>query len=63
MRERTFGWPVEMFVKAARAHYRIVEVSLHYRRRSHGQSKVAGTVVGSVRAAYVMLRTMLRYTR
>lgn len=63
MRERTFGWPVEMLVKAVRAHYRIIEVSLHYRRRSHGQSKVAGTVVGSVRAAYVMLRTMLRYTR
>jgi glycosyltransferase involved in cell wall biosynthesis len=63
MRERTFGWPVEMLVKAARAHYRIIEVSLHYRRRSHGHSKVAGTVMGSVRAAYVMLRTMLRYAR
>ncbi len=62
MRERTFGWPVEMLVKAARAHYRIVEVPLHYRRRSHGHSKVAGTVIGSVKAAYVMLRTMLRYT-
>lgn len=61
MRERTFGWPVEMLVKAARAHYRIIEVPLHYRRRSHGHSKVAGTVIGSVRAAYVMLRTMLRY--
>ena len=61
MQERTFGWPVEMLVKAARAHYRIVEVPLHYRRRSHGRSKVAGTVIGSVKAAYVMLRTMLRY--
>jgi len=50
-----------MLVKAAQAHYRIVEVSLHYRRRSHGHSKVAGTVVGSVKAAYVMLHTMLRY--
>ena len=63
MHEMTFGWPVEMLVKAARAHYRIVEVSLHYRRRSHGHSKVAGTIIGSVKAAYVMLRTMLRYTR
>jgi glycosyltransferase involved in cell wall biosynthesis len=61
MQERTFGWPVEMLVKAARAHYRLVEVPLHYRRRSHGRSKVAGTVIGSVKAAYVMLRTMLRY--
>jgi hypothetical protein len=63
MRERTFGWPVEMLVKAAQAHYHITEVSLHYRRRSHGHSKVAGTVMGSMKAAYVMLRTMLRYAR
>jgi hypothetical protein len=61
MREMTFGWPVEMLVKAARARYRIAEVPLHYRRRSHGRSKVSGTMVGSVKAAYSMLWTMLRY--
>lgn len=61
MREMTFGWPVEMLVKAARAHYRIVEVPIHYRHRSHGRSKVAGTLTGSVKAAYWMLRTTLRY--
>jgi glycosyltransferase involved in cell wall biosynthesis len=61
MHEMTFGWPVEMLVKAARGHYRIVEVPLHYRRRSHGRSKVGGTLVGSIRAAYHMLRVMLRY--
>ncbi len=61
MREMTFGWPVEMLVKAAKAHYRIVELPIHYRRRSHGRSKVAGTLTGSVKAAYYMLRTTLRY--
>ncbi len=61
MQEMTFGWPVEMLVKTARAHYRIQELPLHYRRRSHGQSKVAGTFIGSVRAAYAMLRTTFRY--
>ncbi len=61
MHEMTFGWPVEMLVKAARAHYSILEIPIHYRRRSHGQSKVAGTVVGSIRAAYFMLSTTLRY--
>ncbi len=61
MREMTYGWPVEMLVKAARARYRIVELPIHYRRRSHGQSKVAGTIRGSVKAAYAMLRTTLRY--
>lgn len=61
MREMTFGWPVEMVVKAARAGYRIVEVPLHYRLRSHGRSKVAGTIRGSIRAAYSMLKTTFRY--
>jgi glycosyltransferase involved in cell wall biosynthesis len=61
MREMTYGWPVEMVVKAARARYRIVELPLHYRRRSHGRSKVAGTISGSVKAAYCMLITTLRY--
>lgn len=61
MQEMTFGWPVEMVVKAAKAHYRMKELPIHYRRRSHGRSKVAGTVVGSIKAAYYMLRTTLRY--
>lgn len=61
MREMTFGWPVEMLVKAARAHYRIVETPIHYRRRKHGRSKVTGTLSGSVRTAYLMLKTTFRY--
>jgi len=61
MREMTFGWPVEMLVKAAQAHYRIVELPIHYRRRSSGRSKVGGTLLGSVKAAYYMLRTTFRY--
>ncbi len=63
MREMTFGWPVEMIVKAARAKYRMVELPVHYRRRRAGRSKVAGTIAGSVKAAYYMLRTTLRYAR
>ena len=49
MREMTYGWPVEMLVKAARAHYHIVELPVHYRHRSHGRSKVAGTITGSIK--------------
>ncbi len=63
MSEMTFGWPVEMLVKAARAHYRIVELPIHYRRRSHGRSKVAGTIPGSIKTAYFMVSTTLRYAR
>jgi glycosyltransferase involved in cell wall biosynthesis len=62
MREMTYGWPVEMLVKAARAHYRILELPIHYHKRSHGRSKVAGTISGSIKAAYSMLSTTLRYT-
>jgi len=61
MREMTYGWPVEMLVKAARAHYRIVELPIHYRQRSYGRSKVTGTITGSVKAAYYMFSTTLRY--
>lgn len=61
MREMTFGWPVEMLVKMARARYNIIELPIHYRHRSHGRSKVAGTIIGSTQAAYYMLRTTLRY--
>jgi glycosyltransferase involved in cell wall biosynthesis len=62
MREMTYGWPVEMLVKAARAHYRILELPIHYHHRRHGRSKVAGTISGSIKAAYYMLSTTLRYT-
>jgi len=61
MREMTYGWPVEMLVKAARAHYRIVELPIHYRHRSHGRSKVSGTITGSVKAAYYMFSTTVRH--
>ena len=61
MREMTYGWPVEMVVKAARAHYRMLELPIHYRRRSHGRSKVAGTLAGSIKAAYFMLSVTFRY--
>jgi len=62
MQERTFGWPVEMIAKAARRGYRVVEVPVTYRRRI-GRSKVAGTVKGSVLAAYYIFATAFRYAR
>lgn len=62
MRERTFGWPVEMIAKAARRGYRVVEVPVTYRRRI-GRSKVAGTVKGSLLAAYYIFATAFRYAR
>ncbi len=60
MEHRTYGWPVEMIVKAATKGYRIVEVPTSCRKRT-GQSKVAGTVKGSLLAGYHFLLTTLRY--
>jgi glycosyltransferase involved in cell wall biosynthesis len=61
MREHTYGWPVEMIVKAARHRARIVELPVSYRPRMAGRSKVGGTVHGTVLATYRILRTTLRY--
>ncbi len=60
MENKTYGWPVEMIVKAAKKGYRVVNVPVSCRRRI-GCSKVAGTLKGSFLAAYHLLFTTLRY--
>lgn len=57
MRDRNFGWTVEMQIKAARLGMRCTEVPVSYRKRI-GTSKVTGTVRGSVLAGIVILRTI-----
>lgn len=61
MREMTYGWPTEMTVKAARRGARIVEVPVSFHPRRAGQSKVSGTLRGTVLAAYHILGVTLRY--
>jgi glycosyltransferase involved in cell wall biosynthesis len=56
MREMTFGYPTEMIVKAARQRARILEVPVTYHKRWSGQSKVSGTVRGTLLASYYILR-------
>jgi glycosyltransferase involved in cell wall biosynthesis len=60
MREETYGWPLEMQMRAARAHLRTLEVPVDYRCRAGGHSKIAGTVHGSVLAATRILLTFAR---
>src|SRR5260221_7936405 len=60
MREETYGWPLEMQMRAARAGLRTLEVPVDYRRRAGGQSKIAGTLRGSVLAATRILMTLAR---
>ena len=63
MRDRAFGWPVEMVVKAAAAGARIAEVPVSHAPRQGGRSKVSGTLSGSVRAGYAFVSTALRAAR
>jgi hypothetical protein len=58
--EETYGWPLEMQMRAARAKVRTVEVPVDYRRRAGGHSKIAGTVRGSFLAATRILTTFAR---
>lgn len=57
MRDETFGWTVEMQVRAVRAGLRCAEVPVGYRRRV-GRSKITGTVNGTVRAGAKILWTV-----
>ena len=60
MEQMTYGWPVEMVVKAARKGLRIQSVPIRYRKRI-GVSKVTGSLRGSVLAAYYMFFVPLKY--
>ena len=60
MRDQTYGWTVEMQVKAAKHRLRSVEVPVRYRRRI-GHSKISGTVKGTILAGYKILTTIFRY--
>jgi glycosyltransferase involved in cell wall biosynthesis len=60
MRETTYGWNIEMQMKAARAGLRILELPVPYRCRAGGSSKVAGSVSGSIRAAWRITLTVAR---
>jgi glycosyltransferase involved in cell wall biosynthesis len=60
MRELTYGWNLEMQMRAARAGLRILEVPVAHRRRLAGASKVSGTAMGTLKAA---LRIGLTFAR
>jgi glycosyltransferase involved in cell wall biosynthesis len=60
MREMTYGWNIEMQMKAARAGLRILEVAVPYRCRVGGESKVAGSLRGTMRAGGKIVSTFVR---
>ena len=60
MREQTYGWNLEMQMKAARAGVRILEIPVNHRRRSGGESKVSGTLRGTFVAGTRIVATLVR---
>ncbi|AKD03877.1 glycosyltransferase family 2 protein [Pontibacter korlensis] len=60
MRDRTYGWTVEMQAKAARKNVKYTEVPVSYRKRI-GTSKVSGTVKGTIMAGYKIILTIFKY--
>ena len=60
MEQMTYGWPVEMVVKAARMGLQVQSVPINYRRRI-GKSKVTGTIRGTILATYYMFLVPLKY--
>jgi glycosyltransferase involved in cell wall biosynthesis len=60
MRDRTYGWTVEMQIKAAKKKLRCAEVPVRYRKRI-GKSKITGTIKGTIGAGYKIITTVFRY--
>ncbi len=60
MKDKNYGWTVEMQIKAARKKLKIMEVPIDYRKRI-GVSKVSGTLKGTILAGYKIILTIFRY--
>ncbi|MGB1040038.1 MAG: glycosyltransferase family 2 protein [Flavobacteriales bacterium] len=60
MTDKTYGWTVEMQVKALKQKMNVQQVDLHYRKRI-GHSKISGTIKGSVLAGYKIITTIFKY--
>jgi glycosyltransferase involved in cell wall biosynthesis len=60
MVDKTYGWTIEMQIKASKKKLKITEVPVDYRIRI-GESKVSGTVRGTLGAGYKILLTIFRY--
>jgi glycosyltransferase involved in cell wall biosynthesis len=60
MREQTYGWNLEMQMKAARDGLRVLEIPVNHRRRAGGESKVSGALRGTFLAGGRILATLVR---
>lgn len=63
LRDRDFGWNVEMQAKAVHLGLKVTEIPVAYRPRRYGRSKISGTLLGSFRAGAKILWTVYRCWR
>lgn len=61
MEDKTYGWTVEMQLKALRQKYSYIEVPVHYKNRI-GTSKVSGTIKGAIFAGIKILGWIFKYS-
>ncbi len=61
MQDTTYGWTVEMQLKALKHKLNYTEIPVHYKKRI-GISKVSGTVTGTIGAGYKIISWILKYT-
>jgi len=60
MQEMTYGWNLEMQMRAAKARLRVLEIAVPYRKRFGGHSKVSGSFMSSVRVGLRLVATFIR---
>jgi glycosyltransferase involved in cell wall biosynthesis len=63
MRQMTYGWNLEMQMRAAALRLRILQIDMPYRRRIAGHSKVAGNLAGTLKASWRILATLVSISR
>src|SRR5690606_3871270 len=60
MKDETYGWTIEMQIKASQHRLKVQEVPVNYKQRI-GTSKISGTVKGTVMAGYKIIWTIFKY--
>ena len=60
MQDKTYGWTIEMQLKAVKQNFKYCELPVDYRKRI-GKSKVSGTVKGTIMAGYKIITSIFKY--
>ena len=60
MQDKTYGWTIEMQIKAAKLKFKTCEVPVNYKKRI-GKSKVSGTIKGTVMAGVKIIGAIFKY--